>query len=70
MDELEQRLRDIRVLKGSICNALDTLAVLKKAPGDNHSEQRHARLRDIKYYLGRWDDLAKGTYIPEQTQAD
>jgi len=68
MEELEQRLSDIRVLKKRLYDAFDTLATLKEVQG-NHSQQQHAILLEIQHYLTRWSELAEGTYIPEQKLA-
>jgi hypothetical protein len=66
MEELEQRLSDIKVLKKSLYDAFDTLATLKEVQGNNHSQQQRAILLEIQHYLTRWSELAEGTYIPEK----
>jgi hypothetical protein len=69
MNELEQRLEDIRVLKRSLYDAFDALAALKEIQGSNHSKQQHLIVLEIQHYLTRWSELAEGTYIPPEKQA-
>lgn len=61
---VDEKIEDMRVLKGSLIIEFEALERLRRTPADTIPQQQKA-LEQIHEYQAKWKELVRGTYIPE-----